>query len=516
MGENLVDADVGNRAFIFKDYKLRDRLYAKHPTIRWIVTDISDGESEEPDTETNRYYGSGLSTGEQQVLTQSDHKLDTFVERALIDIRPDVIVVDSRLDLPSVARSGVPWIVVNTYQPLSPTVDEKCTQSVCLEIEVQEGRRVGINIPSIGNRDLLDKFTDIGKFDGIAEFSKLIKHIAALLSTKTTMISNEQHNRRYRYVSTITDRTLVYAEDMFYMDPAMIYSRIRNLRHLTIRPADVWLCGYPKSGNTWLSEIVSRIMANGVVDRVRGQDLSERVLNHINPGFDFMGLYESKADPRIVNTHFSPRYLSNNITSIGKMIYIVRNPKDVCVSYYWFHKNLKHITFASDTQWSDFFHLFLEGHLWLGEWFANVSSYWLKYGSGRANPNVLFVAYEELIVDLPAMVRIIAHFLEKEFTDEIVATIVAHCSLDSMRANPMVNKALNMKIQGETGAQFVRKGTIGDWSRHMTDEQSAMFDERYGQRLRAIGLPVCDTMADAQSRMASNGRIITLNNALKI
>ncbi|CAG2116152.1 unnamed protein product, partial [Medioppia subpectinata] len=177
MGETLVGADGRHRAIIFTDYKLRDKLYANHPTINWIVTDISDDESEDPDNETNRYYGAGLSTGGQQVLTQRDHKLDAFVERALIDIRPDFIFVDSRLDLPSVARSGVPWIVVNASQPLSPTVDEKLTQSVCVEVEVREGLSVGITIPCIDDKDLLDKLTEIGILEDIDKFPKLIKHI---------------------------------------------------------------------------------------------------------------------------------------------------------------------------------------------------------------------------------------------------------------------------------------------------------------------------------------------------
>ncbi|CAG2106988.1 unnamed protein product [Medioppia subpectinata] len=258
MGETLVGADGGHRAVIFTDYKLRDKLYAKHPTINWIVTDISDDESEEPDTETNSYYGAGLSTGVQQVLTQRDNNMDPIVERALVDIRPDVIVVDSRLDLPSVARSGVPWIVVNTSQPLSPT------------------------------RLRYGKAYALGSL-----------FLAVLLANKTTMVSNEQHNRRYRYVSAITDRTLIYARDLFYRDPGMIFSLLRNLRHLTIRPADVWLCGYPKSGNTWLSEIVSLIMADGVVDRVSGEDLEDRVFHFCKPRDDYMGWLESRPEPRM-------------------------------------------------------------------------------------------------------------------------------------------------------------------------------------------------------------------------
>ncbi|CAG2119655.1 unnamed protein product, partial [Medioppia subpectinata] len=130
-------------------------------------------------------------------------------------------------------------------------------------------------------------------------------------------------------------------------------------------PTDIWLCGYPKSGNTWLSEIVSLIMADGVGDRVTDRPISERVPNIFhspNNQFNY-DLFEGLTNPRITVNHLELKYLPRFEGREGKMIYIMRNPKDVCVSCYHFHHMIK-----KTIDWVDFSQLFIDGHLSTGDW----------------------------------------------------------------------------------------------------------------------------------------------------
>ncbi|CAG2111446.1 unnamed protein product, partial [Medioppia subpectinata] len=214
---------------------------------------------------------------------------------------------------------------------------------------------------------------------------------------------------------------------------------------------------------------------------------------------------------------------------------------DVCVSCYHFHHMIK-----KTIDWVDFSQLFIDGHLSTGDWLSHVTDFWLTYGTVN-HPNVLFIAYEELIADSAAMIATIARFLGKQFTAETVANITTHCSLQTMRDitrnsaamiatiarfigkqftaetvanitthcslqtmrdNPMANHSDIMTASAKPGAQFVRKGIIGDWRAHMTDTQSALFDERFGQPLRAIGLRVFDNLASAETCIRTTGRII--------
>ena len=70
-----------------------------------------------------------------------------------------------------------------------------------------------------------------------------------------------------------------------------------------------------------------------------------------------------------------------------------------------------------------------------GSYWENLRSWWVL----RDQPNVLILSYEEMQADLAAVVGKVATFLEVVLTAEQVAAIAGHCSLDSMRSNPMTN-----------------------------------------------------------------------------
>ncbi|CAG2111593.1 unnamed protein product, partial [Medioppia subpectinata] len=318
------------------------------------------------------------------------------------------------------------------------------------------------------------------------------------MTDRQSALFDERYGQHLRAIGLRVCDTIEEAQHSMSTDGWIVQKEV------TVRPTDIWLCGYPKSGNTWLSEIVSLIMADGVIDRVTNRPISERVPNIIySPNSSRNGCwFEGLIDPRITLNHLDLKYLPRFDGKEGKMIYIIRNPKDVCVSYYHINHMVKHTAI----DWDDWCHLFLNGQLMFGDWLSHVTDFWLAYGTGNHCLNVLFVAYEELIADLPAMIATIARFLGKQFTAETVANITTHCSLQTMRDNPMANHS---DIMNTLDKPFVRLGIIGDWRRHMTDTQSALFDERYGQQLQNIGLRVCDQLADAQTCMLSYRRIIS-------
>jgi hypothetical protein len=62
---------------------------------------------------------------------------------------------------------------------------------------------------------------------------------------------------------------------------------------------------------------------------------------------------------------------------------------------------------------------------------------------------VLVLSYEEMHADLAAVVEKVADFLAVRLTAKQVADVVGHCSLDSMRSNPMTNASSMPSIAGE-------------------------------------------------------------------
>ncbi|KAL8258616.1 hypothetical protein R6Q59_026569 [Mikania micrantha] len=91
---------------------------------------------------------------------------------------------------------------------------------------------------------------------------------------------------------------------------------------------------------------------------------------------------------------------------------------------------------------------------------------------------VLFLTYEDLIADTANNLKRLAEFLGYPFTDEevtqgVVQEIVRLCSFESLSE---VNKHGNLHV-GMPNNLLFRKGKVGDWTNHLTDEVSRVLDE---------------------------------------
>ena len=99
--------------------------------------------------------------------------------------------------------------------------------------------------------------------------------------------------------------------------------------------------------------------------------------------------------------------------------------------------------------------------------------------------------YEDLKKDLSGSVKTIAQFMGYSLDDGMIDKITRQSTFDSMKDNPLATydslpEAPEVTINGST--PFIRKGVIGDWKNHFSDEQSARFDAEYTKRMSGSGL----------------------------
>ena len=267
-----------------------------------------------------------------------------------------------------------------------------------------------------------------------------------------------------------------------------------QLQSFPIRHDDLILCSYPRSGSTWTQHII-RLLRNGGRDDYKNLDDAIPLLDSL--GTDRGKVLklnptaaEELASPRAMRSHLPYVKIPGGIphTMKAKYIYIARNPKDVCVSYWHFHQTqlTKLADESSIISWDSYLEDFLDGKSAAsiyGSWLKHVLGWWAQ----RKGPNILFLKYEDMKKEPHKYVHIIAQFMEvKEITQELVDTVVEQSSFQQMLVNPTANNRI--KERANIGLTFLRKGIVGDWRNYFTEKQNTEFERKYGMALREHGL----------------------------
>lgn len=176
-------------------------------------------------------------------------------------------------------------------------------------------------------------------------------------------------------------------------------------RWVDIRPNDYVIVSYPRSGNTMLRYALAYILA-------QGKSASYKQADIFVPDIYIASNYQLSRipAPRYVKSHecFQPHY--------RKVLYLVRNPRDVAISYY----NYKHIRGEIDKAMSfeEFLNNFLDGGVdRFGAWPDHVAS-WLSVE--RTEADFKLVQYEHLLADKKTVLRDICEFLNIAVTDDVL------------------------------------------------------------------------------------------------
>ena len=222
----------------------------------------------------------------------------------------------------------------------------------------------------------------------------------------------------------------------------------------------VFLVSYPKSGNTWLRFIVANLMSKEGVTFDNIDDIvpdAGRV--------SVRGISEL-SHPKVVKSH------SVFDSAFGKVIYIVRDPRDVFISEFHYHKKYGRLSAADEL--GDFLERFLTGELTpvkYGNWQTHVAS----WSAMRDSPNMVWIRYEDLYNDDAAMtVMRVADLIGKSATLDDVQSALHLSSSDRMRKLE-TDSAWTSERRPEKDKRipFVREARTGQWkgvlSKRMAD-----------------------------------------------
>jgi len=244
-------------------------------------------------------------------------------------------------------------------------------------------------------------------------------------------------------------------------------------RDLTIFPDDVFLVSYPKSGNTW-----SRFLVANLMHPDQPADFAN--LHRLVP--DPFGTYKRVFDhmprPRVIKSHecFDPTY--------PRVIYIVRDPRDVAVSQYHFHRKCRLI--ADDCPMEDYLPRFLAGEVCRhGSWGENVAS-WLA--TRRSGHRFLLLRYEDMVSSTATELSRIAGFLGIPATPSLISQTVERSSADRMRKLEKAQSHLStLTKDGRQDLPFVRAAGSGGWRSALPPDAVAQIESAWGYLMQRLG-----------------------------
>lgn len=238
-------------------------------------------------------------------------------------------------------------------------------------------------------------------------------------------------------------------------EPCFINARYADyadtVYNLAVRPDDVWVISFPKSGTTWTQEMVW-LLANELDYCVAAElTLDERfmflefsTLIDIDQLANTIDEVAKAPSPRFIKSHLPPALLPRALWTVQpKIVYVTRNPKDTLVSYYHHYKNVK--GWKGDL--NDFIELFLAELVVYAPMRNSVLSFW----NMRAEKNVQFVTYEEMKSGLRDVIGRISEFLGKRYDERDLERLQKHLSVEEMRENVAVNKS---QLMDRLGREF--------------------------------------------------------------
>jgi hypothetical protein len=260
-------------------------------------------------------------------------------------------------------------------------------------------------------------------------------------------------------------------------------------RGATIFPDDVYLVSYPRSGNTWTRFLVANLL--NPEDPATFTNIESRVAEiYFNPDHALRKLPR----PRLLKSHeaFHPNY--------PRMICIVRDPRDVAVSFY--HHNVKARNIPDTYPMDDFIPRFMRAEFdpWWGSWADNVMS-WIKMREGR--DTFLLLRYEDMKEDSPRELLKIARFLQKagfnniDASPEKVAQAVQLSSPERMRELEKQEAGNYAQLkQTRQDKPFVRSAQAGGWKSVLSRESVALIERDWGAIMKSLGYPLARNLEE--------------------
>jgi hypothetical protein len=272
----------------------------------------------------------------------------------------------------------------------------------------------------------------------------------------------------------------------------------------------LWLASYPKSGNTWLRAFLHNFMRNPaqpydinkLADVTAGEartalyqylepkpswtDYTLEDIARLRPRVH-QALADAMPDTRFVKVHNAllenlGHPLINMKVTLG-VIYVVRNPLDVAISY------AHHLAISIDDtiqlmRTKGAMTVATEKNVYevMGAWSQHVESW-----TGRPHPRLHVIRYEDMLDRPTRTFGSVVDFLDIKAPRARIEKAIKQSSFKVLSAQEKAKGFVERPAKAEA---FFRKGEAGQWRRELTPEQvKRIVDDHREQMARFSYIP---------------------------
>ncbi len=236
-----------------------------------------------------------------------------------------------------------------------------------------------------------------------------------------------------------------------------------------IYPDDVFIVSYPKSGNTWMRFLIGNYLT--------GNECTFENCHRISPDIHMNPEHCANVNrPRFIKSHapYRPQY--------SNIVYIVRDGRDVAVSYYY--HCIRNDQIGPDTPFRSFVEMFNEGEVDdFGVWGEHVMGWIENAGS------ILLVRYEDLQEDAESELRRVLEFAGIEVQKKRLTSAVEASSFENMKKTEVKERELGRieNTQDKKVKWFMRKGETKEWKSKFDKKMVNLFNNVHENALDNLG-----------------------------
>jgi hypothetical protein len=257
----------------------------------------------------------------------------------------------------------------------------------------------------------------------------------------------------------------------------VLLGRVTAGRGVTILPGDRFLVSYPRSGSTWTRFLVGNLLS--INEPITFANIESRL-----PSIYICTDRQLRrvARPRLLTSHeaFDPVYKTT--------IYVVRDPRDVAVSFYHYAIKNRHI--PDDYPMDKFVSRYVAAEVgplydrW-GSWADHVMS-WVAMRQGHNG--FLLLRYEDMVEAPERELAKVAALLKLDITPERLSRAVELSSADRMRRLEKEQHGVWTQTSNTRADKpFVRAAASGGWREALSSAAVAEIEQTWGAAMQSFG-----------------------------